>query len=259
MLSKAQIKYIRSLQHKKYRQKFGRFMAEGGKIVEELLAGTALQVEAVYATDSWLAARGGALEDTVEWIPVTSEELEQISSLKTPPPVAARCLLPSESAWPAMEGQWSLGLETVQDPGNLGTIIRTADWFGIRQVFCSPDCADTFHPRTIQATMGSIARVRVITTPLLPLLREKAGRLPVLAATLGGEDVFRAALPAEGILLLGNESQGLSPGLSGAATGRVAIPGAGRAESLNVAVAAGILCSHLYRSGRSAELDRLHR
>ncbi|GAA4313008.1 RNA methyltransferase [Compostibacter hankyongensis] len=245
MVSKAQVKYIHALQHKKYRQKFGRFIAEGAKVVEELLgASGGVKIQELYAVESWLSGIPEQLRAALPAgiIPVTPEELARLTALESSRQVLAVCDIPLPGGTDP-SGKRSLGLEEIRDPGNLGTIIRIADWFGIAQVFCSPGCADVYNPKTIQATMGSIARVRVTETDISALL-EQYPALPVYAATLQGQPWSGGAI-REGMLLIGNESRGLSEKLVRRATCQVTIPRLGQAESLNAAVAAGILCSRM--------------
>lgn len=243
MLSKAQIKYITGLQHKKYRQKFGQFVAEGDKIVQELLAAGA-GVKAVYATREWLLDNRELAEKQagVEILEVTPETLRQLSSLSAPNRALAVADVPPARDF-VPEGV-SLALETIQDPGNLGTIIRIADWFGIRQVVCSPDCVDAFNAKTIQATMGSFLRVTVIIRDIPQFLARHAA-LPSYAATLHGDDITHVQKITSGIILIGNESRGLSEDTLKHSSHHVTIPRIGEAESLNAAVAAGIICGRL--------------
>lgn len=238
MLSKAQIKYIQSLQHKKYRQKSGQFIAEGDKIVPELLS-EGVPVQEVYATASWISAHEQLLNN-VRVTAVDEAVLKQISALTTPNQAMALLNIP-EPTPAVLKGVVTIALETIQDPGNLGTIIRIADWFGIKQVICSPDCVDAYNPKTIQATMGSIARVRVIESEIIPLLQE----VPSYAATLHGTNIVEFKKIEEGIILIGNESRGLSDQVIAACTYRITIPRLGGAESLNAGIAAGIICGRL--------------
>ncbi|SFN45758.1 RNA methyltransferase, TrmH family [Chitinophaga sp. YR627] len=246
MLSKAQIKYIQSLQHKKYRQKSGQFMAEGDKIVPELLQ-EGVPVKEVYATSAWIATHRALLDRTkaVNVTEVDENILKQLSALTTPNQALALLDIPGSPviAPGSLKGTVSLALETIQDPGNLGTIIRIADWFGIRQIICSPDCVDAYNPKTIQATMGSIARVRILESDISTLIKE-AG-VPSYAATLHGRDITEFSKLEEGIILIGNESRGLSEAVIAASTHKITIPRLGGAESLNAGVAAGIICGRL--------------
>lgn len=243
MLSKAQIKYITGLQHKKYRQKFGQFVAEGDKIVQELL-GAGVGVKAVYATQEWLLDNRELAEKAtgVDVLEVSAEVLKQLSSLSAPNRAVALADMPPARDF-VPEGV-SLALETIQDPGNLGTIIRIADWFGIRQVVCSPDCVDAFNAKTIQATMGSFLRVSVIIRDI-PQFLEKHASLPSYAATLHGNDITLTKKIDSGIILIGNESRGLSDETLRRSSHHITIPRIGQAESLNAAVAAGIICGRL--------------
>jgi TrmH family RNA methyltransferase len=246
MLSKAQSKYIHALRHKKYRQKYGCFVAEGVKVAGEILAENTLDVQGVFAVDAWIAAHPGIgrTRPGLTVTAVTEQELARLSFLETPQQVLAVCRLPSPPDTPVLEEGFTLMLESIRDPGNLGTIIRIADWFAVSQVICSEDCADAFNPKTIQATMGSIARVRVQEMPLDRALALAPG-VPVFAAALEGEDIRGLTPCSPAVLVIGNESRGLSDQMLRAATRRITIPRLGRAESLNAAVATGILCSRL--------------
>jgi TrmH family RNA methyltransferase len=246
MLSKAQIKYIQSLRLKKYRQKSGRFLAEGIKVVDELLKQDYITVEEVYALPDWIAQyhHDNTVYPGLRPVEVPAELLSRISALHTAQPVIALCQIPSVDEETIEPAQITLMLESIRDPGNLGTLIRIADWFGIPQIICSPDCADAFNPRTVQASMGSIGRVRVIERLLGPFL-EAQGISPVYAATLQGVDIREVPALKGGVLLIGNESRGLSDDMLKHATHQITIPRIGKAESLNAAIAAGIICGRL--------------
>lgn len=243
MLSKAQIKYIQSLQHKKYRQKSGQFTAEGDKIVLELLQGGL--VREVYATADWVAEQEALLAKLsgVTVAVVEPHLLKQLSSLTTPNRAIALLDIPPAAPAGPLSGTVALALESIQDPGNLGTIIRIADWFGIPKVCCSPDCVDLYNPKTIQATMGSFARVQVVEHDILALLEE--AKVPAYAATLHGRNITEFDPIKEGIVLIGNESRGLSQPVIDRCQHRITIPRLGGAESLNAAVATGIICGRL--------------
>jgi len=242
MLGKSKIKYIQSLGQKKFRDESGLFIAEGPKIVKELIETCPAQIKEVFALEDWLTAHHSLLTG-IRTEAITAGELEKISQLKTPNNVLAVLSQFTDEAI-TLRGQLSLGLCGIQDPGNLGTIIRIADWFGIRQVICSPDSADRYNPKVIQSTMGSIARVNVFYTELAVLLREHPG-FPVFATVLNGASLQEAGKPAEGIILIGNESKGIPPELLALANNNITIPRKGGAESLNAAVATGIILSHL--------------
>jgi len=238
MLSKNEIKDIQSLSHKKGRNARQLFIAEGPKIVSELFALIPERIEKIYATPEWLQANANAAAKSVA---VTSAELERISGLKTPNEVLA-ILSYFPNVVPATTG-FTLYLDAIQDPGNLGTIIRTADWFGVKQVVCSPLCADVYNPKVIQSTMASIARVTVYYDEKDTWL-SKQDRA-IYAAVLGSRSMNEVKLQPDAVLMIGNESKGLSEEALRYATERISIPGRGGAESLNAAVATGILLSHL--------------
>ncbi|CAN5212150.1 RNA methyltransferase [soil metagenome] len=238
MLSKAQIKYIQSLQRNKYRIQYQQYLAEGAKIVPELIQSGA-KIMQLYALPEWIGANSDLMKQHyVSAEPITPEELEKISALSTPNQVLAVVAMPHSETIPSPEGI-SIALDAIRDPGNLGTIIRTADWFGIKRVYCSLDCVDIYNPKTVQSTMGSIVRVEVIYTDLEALLKAHT-HIPVFAADMDGESLYTTALPAEGILLVGSESHGVSPTLL-PYTRPITIPRFGGAESLNAAMATGII------------------
>lgn len=247
-VSKAQFKYIRSLQQKKYRQKYNNFVVEGDKIVEELIRVRPGQVEALYALTPWLERHREALSGLKERITeVTSQELKKLSGLQTPNQVLAVVRIETNELDAGhLTREWTLFLDGIRDPGNLGTIWRIADWFGIPCVCCSPDCVDQYNPKVIQSSMGAFLRVDCMVTTLAEL-RRVTGPLPVLGADLGGENIFQTVLPARGIVVIGSEAHGLSPQVLEQLTHRIRIPrgAGGGAESLNAAVAAGIICAVL--------------
>lgn len=244
MLVKSQVKYIQSLSQKKQRDEEGLFVAEGPKIINEFLQAPNLPLRLLWATQAWMdenpALAASLRKDQVELI--TESELERISFLSTPNQVLA---LFEKPEFPALTGkQLILLLDRIQDPGNLGTIIRCADWFGIRQVVCSPETADVFSPKVVQSTMGSLTRVQLVYTDLSAFLETYTA--PVFAALLEGKPVKEIGKQSEGAILIGNESKGIDPALlKGKHLIPVTIPRIGAAESLNAAVATGILLSQL--------------
>jgi RNA methyltransferase, TrmH family len=244
MLSKAQIKYIQSLQHKKNRQKSSQYVAEGDKIVQELLQ-AGMPVKGVFATTDWLEQHTALLDRLPAGAvaEVDATVLKQLSSLTTPNRAMALLDMPAVANPLPAAGTVALALEAIQDPGNMGTLIRIADWFGIPQIICSPDCVDVYNPKTIQATMGSIIRVRIAEYDIKELLRQTS--LSSYAATLHGENIAGFPAMKEGIILIGNEGRGLTEEVTAMATHRITIPRLGGAESLNAAVAAGIICGRL--------------
>ena len=214
-------------------------------MVKELLSAPNTRPLLIYGVKEWL-------DSSREWLSaaaaacsteIKEAELERISSLATPNQVLAVLERPSFPA-PVLNDSVSLLLDGIQDPGNLGTIIRIADWFGLRQIVCSMDCADAFNTKTIQATMGSITRVQVIYEDPAALIRQCPG-LPVFAAVLEGENLYTMEPIPKGLVMIGNESRGIRPELLQKATHRITIPRKGQAESLNAAVATGIILSHL--------------
>ncbi len=243
MLGKSQAKYIQSLGQKKVRDAEDVFIAEGPKIVAELLASPDVNVVSVYALKEWIDTnpRYTVMPSIVE---VNENDLAKISQLATPNSVLAIVKKKNAPAFATVEGSVSLVLDTIQDPGNMGTIIRTADWFGIRQVICSYDCADIYNPKVVQATMGSIIPVSIMYTDLESWLGVHHG-IPVYAASLQGENVKEMKSINEGLLIIGNESKGIAPGIMKLVNKKITIPRTGQAESLNAAVATGIILSYL--------------
>lgn len=250
MISKAKIRYIRSLELKKYRMAEQLFVAEGPKVVEELLR--VLPPKLLLATDSWTPIKTAF--DADEVISVTDEELCKVSFLKTPQQVLGIFPMFSIDKAPVAENitaELSLALDGVQDPGNLGTIIRIADWFGIRHIFCSPDTADVYNPKVVQATMGSLARVNVVYMGLETLFNDLPQNFPVYGTLLDGESIYCQQLSAVGIIVMGNEGNGISAPIRQKITRRLLVPNFPEdkpsAESLNVAVATAVVCAEFRR------------
>jgi TrmH family RNA methyltransferase len=248
MITKLQVKYIQSLGQKKFRDEQAVFVAEGPKIINELLGAYAGGPEMIYATAEWIAAHKPVLKNIAaqKIIEVKEAEMERLSFLQTPNEVLAVFKKPAPAPV-HLSGTISLMLDAVQDPGNLGTIIRIADWFGITNIVCSADCADAFGPKVVQGTMGSIARVQLLYTDLVNLVKEQTA-LQLYAATLNGEKINDMQPVKEGVLVIGNESKGISPPLLERCQRHITIPRLGHAESLNAAVATGIILSHLITS-----------
>ncbi len=241
MLSKKEIKDIQSLFHKNNREEHNLFIAEGPKIVTELIAEKNVVIKKIYALPSWLSENNCK---EIESVGIIEAELSRISQNKSPNKVIAIVEKISWKNKPGLEKTISLALDGIQDPGNLGTIIRLADWFGIKQIFCSNNCATIYNNKVIQASMGSIARVRVEYVALEKLLNENLS-IKIYAATLDGKDVSKIEKLKEGIILIGNESKGIRKELIAAAHQQIKIVGKGNVESLNAAVATGILLFHL--------------
>lgn len=246
MLTKTQNKYIRSLTQQKYRKEHNVFIAEGDKIAREWLTSSAA-IQMIVATEDWVDAHvrliGKHPEASLHT--VKEHELEQVSTLHTPNKVLLVVERPeAQNILPVSE--WCIALDGIQDPGNMGTIIRIADWFGIKHIVCSPDCVDVYSPKVVQASMGGHLRIKLYEAELESFIDKV--NMPVLAAVLGGSDVYQQAPLPAAVLLIGNESKGLSEALIQKAGLRVSIPRLGGAESLNAGVSAGILCALLKRS-----------
>jgi len=242
MISKSQLKYIQSLGQKKHRDEEGVFVAEGPKSVKELLQSKNVEVKHLYALNDWIPENEKLL-DGIEVTAIDAEELERMSQFKTPNQVIA-IIKKFETEEPVTEGKISLVLDAIQDPGNLGTIVRLADWFAISQIICSHNCADVYNPKVVQATMGSIARVKVFYADL-PVWLKKQNKIRVYATMLEGKDVTKMEALKEGLIIIGNESKGIRDELVQFANEKITIPKKGKAESLNAAVAAGIILSNL--------------
>lgn len=248
MISKNKIKYIRSLELKKNRNKEGKFVAEGFKVVDDLLA---LQpADLIVATQEWL--HGKHLAAQTEVIEVTEEELKKVSFLQHPQQVLAVFRQDTSGDYSINTNELSLALDGVQDPGNLGTIIRIADWFGITHIYCSQDTADVYNPKVVQATMGSIARVKVEYGNLLGLVESLPADVPVYGTLLDGDNIYQQQLENRGLIVMGNEGKGISPALAKKVNHRLLIPnfpeGRATADSLNVAIATAITCSEFRRT-----------
>lgn len=236
MITKSQVKHIRSLDDKKYRKQHRQFIVEGEKMVFELLDSD-FEIIQLFVLNGW-----SGTESLKRWnglIQVVEDfEMKKISSMSSPPPVMGIAGIPDHND---LVGQRFFLLDQIRDPGNLGTIIRIADWFGLDGVICSPETVELYNPKVVQATMGSIFRVPVFYTTLQDWIRTHAD-IPVYAASLQGSNLEASSHKIQcGAILIGNESNGLTPDLLSASTYQVRIPGGGDAESLNAAVAAGIL------------------
>ena len=246
MLSNNGIKFIRSLKLKKFRQKYNNFVVEGDKIAQEILQSENIEIESIYALPSWVETNRDLLKLHKEKLtPVTEIELKKISIHPTPNSVLviAKCFSEEFDKQKVSEGV-SLYLDGIQDPGNLGTIIRIADWFGISTVFCSPDTVDLYNAKVMQATMGAFLRVKVVKMEFSAVV-ESFPKLPVYGTVLGGENIFKAKLQDKGIIVVGNEGQGISPKIMKRLDYKLMIPSGtnNSAESLNAAVATGIVCA----------------
>ena len=245
-LSKNEIKYVKSLHLKKFRQKYNNFIVEGDKIVRELLASSDFQIEGLYAEENWLATHAADLSlSSAQVYAVSPTELERISTLKTPNQVLVIVRQPTFRFSPdKINSSLSLYLDEIRDPGNFGTIISIAAWIGFPYVFCSPTSTAWTNPKVIQASMGSFLRVQVHPVELSDF-SSIAPSLPILGMVLGGKPLPQVPKPNAGLVVIGNESRGISASNLQYLTQQVTIPRhpQGGAESLNAAVATGIICA----------------
>lgn len=241
MVVKSELKLIKNLQQKKYRNEKGLFVMEGKKAVEELLE-SGFEVFKLYSMDQKLR---GSLASQVQAI--SMKELKQVSSLKNPNGVLGVFHKKSLSGV-RMDG-WTLVLDDVQDPGNLGTIIRLCDWFGIENLICSKETVDCYNPKVLQATMGSIVRVNIFYMDLAEFL--KSAEVPVFGTFMEGDNIHKTKLPKKGILIMGNEGNGISEPIRSFCNHEISIPQFGKktTESLNVATATAIFLNEIKRRG----------
>lgn len=250
MLSKNKLKFIRSLDTKKSRNENGVFLAEGNKLVSDLLP--YFTCECIVATADWIKQHSQAIDSSIDIIEATRDELSRASLLKSPQQILA-IFRQRESTFNITDvcNELSIALDGVQDPGNLGTIIRVADWFGIRHLFCSHDTADVYNPKVVQATMGALARVQVHTTDLVNLLQSWPVGSPKYGTFLDGNNIYTRPLQNKGLIIMGNEGKGISADVAACIDERLYIPnypaGEITSESLNVAMATGILCAEFRR------------
>ena len=250
MLSKSQISLLKSLQTKNERVRHGLFLVEGYKSVIEFI-NSRYPIEAVYYTAPY-SSNVLNLSRKINKFEISQSDLEKISSLKTPQQIAALVKIPLLPALnnALLKQKFSLVLDGIQDPGNMGTIIRTADWFGIKNIICSTNTVDVYNPKVVQSSMGSLSRTHVFYADIYAVLQE-AG-LPVFGALLNGESIYRTDFGREGLIVMGNEGNGISPEIQKLVSRAVTIPRIGEAESLNVAIAAALFCSELSRKAFSA-------
>jgi len=247
-LSRREVQFVRSLNQKKFRQKYNKFAVEGDKIAREVLAEAPERIDRLWALPGWLEANGlsSSGQGSMSITAVTPRELKQLSQLRTPNQVVLIMHLKGPLWHPsAVAAHLSLYLDGIQDPGNAGTLLRIADWFGLPAVFASPDSADLYNPKVLQASMGAFLRVPYHRLPLDELLHSLPEGVSVLGASLEGESVFAQPFPTRGILVVGREGSGLRPEVRERLTHRLHVPGGGGAESLNAAVATGIMVAQL--------------
>lgn len=240
MVSKNQIKLIKSLQHKKYRNEHQLFIAEGVKVIQELLVSN-FELEHLYCTDE-IFEKVSVFKKSV----INDQDMERISALNSPSSCFAIFKIPAEKQ--IINKGLVVALDAIRDPGNLGTIIRLCDWFGVKQLLCSTETVDVYNPKVIQSTMGSITRVNVNYVDLNQYILESS--LPVFGTFMEGKNLYEQNLPKEAILILGNEANGISTILEKSIKNRIAIPRFGdmqQTESLNVAAATAIFLSEFRR------------
>jgi len=238
MINNSELKYIQSFAHKKHWAEESAFILEGPKMVEELLRSD-WTIKKIYATADWIQSQGILPVPVVE---IDERMLKRMSQMSSPHQVIALAEKQSFLKPLPYADTFTLLLDGIQDPGNLGTIIRTADWFGIQQILVSEDTAGFYHPKVVQSTMGSCFRVRVASVRIEEVLA--ANKLKVYGAVLDGHSIYETKIQSSGFLMIGNESKGISTALSKYITDPIKIPKFGHAESLNAAVATGIILSH---------------
>ena len=243
MLSKSQISLLTSLQHKQFRTEHGLFMVEGYKSITEFIDSD-YKVHTIYHTPD-TAPKLLKLSQKINFQEISLIDLQKISALKNPADAIATVNIPQWGGlnYTTLKNKFSLVLDGLQDPGNMGTIIRTADWFGISNIICSEDTVDAYNPKVVQATMGSLARVNVSYTNLAGLI--SAAKLPVFGTLLNGDNIYSTNFGTEGLLVMGNEGNGIRPDIQALVNKAITIPRIGKAESLNVAIATAICCSQL--------------
>ena len=240
-LSKNHIKLITSLQQKKYRHKHQLFVAEGIKVVEELLASN-FEIEKLFATEDYVSNLNKEV-----LVVISDLELKKISQLKSPNKVLGLFRMPETNQ--ALNTGLVVALDAINDPGNLGTIIRLCDWFGVSKLVCSKDTVDCYNQKVVQASMGSLTRIAIVYEDLIPFL--KTTDLPSFIADMDGENVYESSLPNDAILIMGNEANGISDAIRELVDSKISIPRFGnepQTESLNVATATAILLSEFKRS-----------
>jgi len=246
MLSKSTISLLKSLQQKKFRIEHGLFLVEGYKSVIDF-ANSAYQIVTIYYTNA-IDPKLLKLLGKINFSEISLSDLEKISSLKSPQEIIAVVKIPD---WPvinasALKNKFAIALDGIQDPGNMGTIIRTADWFGIQHIICSADTVDVYSPKVVQATMGSLAHVNIYYVELTEFLTSV--NMPLFGALLDGSNIYKTDFGTEGLVIMGNEGNGLRPEIIKLVQKAVTIPRSGNAESLNVGIATAIFCSEIKRN-----------
>ncbi|MBU1011828.1 MAG: RNA methyltransferase [Bacteroidetes bacterium] len=254
MISKGQIKHISSLKLLKFRKATGEFVVEGEKMVHELIMSD-YEINALYALPAWLEANQELIrQNQLNAEKISPKELERISSFKTPNQVLANAQIPARIDQEISFDDLILVLDDIRDPGNLGTIIRTADWFAIRTIVCSVNTVDLYNPKVLQSSMGSFMRVNVIYQDLKAFIQKaRTEKVTVYGTFLNGMNIYDEKLAEKGLIIIGNESQGISPEIEKMIDKRINIPSypqnlTNQAESLNASVATAIICAEFRRS-----------
>jgi RNA methyltransferase, TrmH family len=260
MISISKSKLIRSLDKKKFREQQKLFVVEGVKMVLELLDTDnkyTPEILEIYALGEWVERFGGTIRKGIGLNEASEQELRKVSHLVTPQQVLAIVKIPEQNLDPLLlSGQIVLGLEAIRDPGNLGTIVRTADWFGIRHILCTPDSVDLYNPKVVQATMGAMARTRVYYTEIDTLLADSSMKdKPFYGTFLGGKNIYETTIEPAPLILFGNESKGLSRQYDSYMKESISIPSfasadGGGSESLNLASSVAVVCSEIRRRGK---------
>ena len=251
MLSKNRLRDLLQIHQKKHREQQELFLAEGVKIVPELLRSD-FPVKEIFALQQWIDKNQELLSNiTIPLTVISQQDLERLSQLQNPQEVLALCSKPNDSEPVLKSGSLYLFLDSIRDPGNMGTLLRLADWFGLDAVFASNDCVEWSNPKVIQASMGSFIRTRPIYLEGVQFLQESSFRFPVYATDLEGENLYTASFKPEGILIISNEAHGLNPELEKWVSKKIHIPASpkagGSAESLNAAMAAAVVMGEFYR------------
>lgn len=253
MLSKQVTKIVQNLEKKKFREKYNLFKVEGEKLVGELLL-SGLKIHTLLATPEWIEQQHKVLSD-IRVTEVSKQEISTISDFQSLPDVIALAEIPAYTFNPEEVGDnLTIALNGIQDPGNLGTILRVADWFGIRHILCDRECAGVYNPKCVQASMGAIFRVKTFYVDLPLMLKElKNENSPVFGTFLDGENIYHASLCRKGLIVMGNEGKGISEEIARLTDFKLTIPsfatGEEKTESLNVGVATGIILSEFRRRG----------
>ncbi len=254
MLSRNQVKHIHSLKQKKFREVHRQFLAEGSKLVKEILA-SSVKVINIYALADWLKHNESVLlSKKIPFLEITEGEMERITALSSPSSILAIAEIPIMPVPPAIINDLVLVLDNIKDPGNFGTIIRIADWFGIESVICSENTVDLYNPKVIQATMGSLLRVSVTYINLSEFFSSLDPTIKIYGSFPKSENIYSVRLDPKGIILIGSESSGISPEIVSKVTDKISIPSFVKesgvdvhAESLNASIATAIICSEFRR------------